>query len=361
MDPLTGTAAIVSAVGVACTAILVAVILMKHSSEKKVELPATIATLLGTGAAIGMSVLLIAQFAPGMALSAGIISEITPAAVGPTVGDGVVSYREGYVLAVTEDDYLIPKTAVSAATVYVSLDEPVPNASWPALVTDNTDTSGSILLTVPGITSGTVYVTAGKAASVATDLGYYPDVTTVPITGAQVISPSLVAGLELPKVGTPSWSLHENTNASDNGNDGLNVHVTGEDNIWIDVSSASGFVIRIKTDNAFHAIQDLRVLFVRGANWSALGATMSPVVTRTPSGVTVTTAGDPTLTTGVTGELQFIGDVTFGNYIEISFVVSCTATVDGVLATIYIDDLSGTYDVLGGTGVSEEKITIRSY
>ncbi len=342
MDPLTTTAAIISAVGVISAAILVTIALVKNVSTKPIKVSGPIVTILGAGAAIGMSVLLIANFAPGLATSAGITTAAPEALVGPTVVTTVQAAKEGYVIAAAEDDYLVPKTAVSAATVYVSLDQPVVNESWPALTSDNTSSTGSVLLTVPGVTSGTVYVTAGKTL-------YYPSVTTTAITGAQEISPSLVADLQLPKVGTLSWSISENTNA----------HKQGTENIYENATTAaSTFVLRIKTDNAFMALQDLRVLFVRGGSWTTMGAVMAPVVTRLPAGVTVATTGDITLTTGVTGEIQFTGDVTFGDYIEITFVTSSTTPTAGTMATIYIDDLSGTYDVLGGTGVSEQTIDI---
>ena len=342
MDPLTSTAAIISAAGVISAAILVTIALVKNVSEKKIKVSNSILSLLGAGTAIGMSVLLIANFSPGLAASAGITTGEAEAAIGPEVITIVQANKEGYVIAAVEDDYLVPKTAVSGATVYVSLDQPVANESWPALTSDNTSSTGSILLTVPGVTSGTVYVTAGKTA-------YYPTITTTAITGAQEIAPSLVADLQLPKIGSLSWTLTENTNA----------YMQGTENIYENATtSASTFILRIKTDNAFMALQDLRVLFVRGGAWTTMGAVMAPVVTRVPAGVTTTTTGDITLTTGVTGEIQFTGDVTFGSYIELTFVTSATTPTVGTMATIYIDDLSGTYDVLGGTGVSEQTISI---
>lgn len=295
--------------------------------------------------AIGISCLVIMAF---VAFIPQISDAFWEPEVAPAVDDlppeQITTEKKGYVIATVQDKYKIPSTMISAATVYVSQSEPISGGAWTTIVSDNTGSTGSVTLTVQGVISGNVYVTAGKT-------GYYPDYAMTSIPGAQVLDEAYAADLQPVKTGTLSWSLTDNSNAVKQGTENILENVT--------TSASAYFTLRIYTDNAYMALQNIRILVVRGDTWSSLGASMAPVVLDA-AGTSVSTSGDVTLTSEVSGQFSFVGDLTYGRMLEIKITTSTTSAVDGTLCKIYIDDLMGTKDILGGTGFSETVITIRT-
>lgn len=297
----------------------------------------------GVVAFAGVFVIASLALSPTIAGKLGV--DVTPAAEeeGPYVpGEQVTAYREGYVLAAVEDEYKVPKTVISGSTVYVSASQPVVGEAWPALGTENTDSSGSALVAVKGVTSGTVYVTAGAT-------GYYPDITTTSIPGAQVVNPALTANIRLSKVGTFKWSTVDRSDNVTPNPDNIEENLTE--------SLSHYFTLCIYTEDAYTALEDLRIMLIRGDDWSTLGASVAPVVVDA-AGCSITTTGDTTLSSQVTGSFLVNGDVTYGETLKIKFTTACTSAADGTIAKIYIDDLNGSKDVLGGSGITENVISI---
>lgn len=338
---LVESADIAVAAGVVATAAIVGLI-GRHLLIKREIVGEGVASLTAILAIIGISVAGIASFAPQTAESLQLITppELTPATVGPGELVVIQSDKEGYVLVSAVDDYKRPLDMLSGATIYVSLEQPVGDDVWIPIAEDNTSTIGATSVTVPGITEGTVYVSGGLT-------GYYPDVTTVTVTGAQTFAPQNTAGLELPQIGALSWSLIENTNGYTQGTENIVDNLT--------TSTSARYTIRFVCDNGYMAIQDLRILLVRGGAWDTIGASVTAIPVDDGDTLAIE-SGD--LVEDHTAELLFSGDLVFGQQIEVRIVIAADTAAAGTIATLIIDDLNGDFDVLGGTGISEQTITL---
>jgi len=293
----------------------------------------------------GMVIVAVSAFIPQ---TYGIFWEAPPeaAAVGPVVpGEIITPEKIGYVVANVNDAYKIPTTAIEDAEVHVSLDMPTSEGAWLSLVSENTASNGSCLLEVPGVTSGQVYVAAQKS-------GYYPAFTTTVIPGAQIISPSLSASIELAKIGSLKISLTDNSNASF---DESTLTITEN----VSTSTSAYFTLNIYTENAYTALRDLRIMLMRGDDWDTLDATIAPVVLDAAE-TSISTTGDVTLTSEVTGAYHCTGDVTYGEILQIKITTAVGSASAGTMFKIYIDDLDGSKDIFGGTGISENVITVKT-
>jgi len=266
-----------------------------------------------------------------------------PAAVPPGVPVVQITVgQKGYVLATVEDEYKIPRTLISGADVYVSTQQPVPRAAWIANAKDNTSSAGSVQVTVQGVTSGLVYVTAYKA-------GYYSDYATTTVPGPE--TPSVPAAVKLENVGSWSVSVTENS---------TNLTFDGENIVENTTTSTTGyFTLNIATSGAFTALKDIQLLEIRGDAYTARGAAIAPVVLK-DGGTIVSVIGDPTLSSAATGGYNFTGNLSYGQVIQIKVTVSVSSAGTGTLARIDLDDLLGSAGYLNETGVVLKTLYIKA-
>jgi len=310
----------------------------KISDKTKSEM---MKTLVQVGTAASVFIIGVSFFAPSVAQAIGLVAP-TPEEEVPTVPvEQIQSEKIGYVLASVEDKYQVPTTLLSDALVYVSLEEPEANDSWVAVAQDNTGSTGSVLVEVPGVTSGTVYVTAWKS-------GYYSDFTTTTVPGAQEMPTSdLMANIELTRIGSISVTMYDNSNAYLSGN-----------TIRVDNDATSAYItLDIVCDNVWMAIKDLKLLGIRGSAWSTRNVSLAPVII-SDADLEADEVGDPTLTNSTTGGWEFPGDLEFGKTLRIRFTISKDAgPTSEELFRVSLDDLLGLKGYVGETGISETTLT----
>lgn len=297
-------------------------------------------TLAQVGTAAAVFIVAVAFFAPSVAQAVGLTVPEEAPQVGPVV-EQITSEKKGYVLASVRDTYKIPTTLLSNATVYVSTLQPVANDSWIAVAQDNTGSTGSVLVEVPGVTSGTVYVTAYKS-------GYYSDYVTTTITGAQEMpSSNLIANVPLTKIGSLLVTQYDNSNA----------YLSGT-TVYVDNDATSAYItLDITCENVWSAIRDLRMLAIRGSAWSSLSVSMAPVII-SDADLSATSIDDPTLTNSTTGGYDFPGDLQFGKTLRVRFTISKTASATGQeLFRVSFNDLGGLEGYVGETGISEKTLS----
>jgi len=283
----------------------------------------------------------VAFFAPSIAQAVGLVAPVAEEEVGPVPGEQIMSEKEGYVLASVSDKYQQPTTLLADANVYVSLTQPVANDSWIYYAQDNTSSTGSVMITLPGVTSGTVWVTAYKT-------GYYSDFVTTQVPGAQVApTPDLVAGVQLTAVGSLSITQYDNSNASLSGT-----------TITVDNDATSAYItLDIVCENVWKAVRDLRLLAIRGSYWTTNSVSLAPVII-SDADMTPVTIDDPTLTNSTTGGYDLPGDLEFGKTLRIRFTISKSASATGQeLFRISLNDLGGLKGYVGETGISETTLT----
>lgn len=269
-----------------------------------------------------------------------------PEAAAPPTGPIVTpptAQAEGYVLASVKDTYKIPTDLLSSALVYVSQSVPVANDSWIAIAQENTSSAGSVLVEVPGVTSGTVYVTGYKS-------GYYSDYVATTIPGAQVMpSASQTAALTVSKIGDLEISQYDNNNCFLSGA-----------YIYVDNDATSAYItLDINVENVYCAIKDIRILEVRGDDFSTTNDSIAPVIISN-GGLAVSTFGDPTLTNATTGGWDLLGELQFGNTLRVKWTIATTTTQENqTLARISTDDLGGLEGYLGESGITENILYIQ--
>jgi hypothetical protein len=298
-------------------------------------------------ASVMIFALIAAQFSPQIGELFGI--RRAPEAVGPVVipPEYTVAERMGYVIASVEDAYRIPRTLLENASVYVSVTQPVAGSPWVAVAAGRTGASGSTMIQVPGVTSGMVYVTGYienyYAASVA---------TTIP--GAQVMpSPAQIASIRLPAIGTLSITVSENS--SNITYDPSTGYITENTTM----ATSGYFTLTLATSGAFTALRNLRLLEVRGDAFDTLGAAIAPVVVR-DGGTSPSASGDPTLSSAISGGWDFVGDLQYGQMIQIRYTVAVASAGQGTIARIHIDDLLGALGLAGEPGIEETVLYIRA-
>lgn len=343
---LDGAVIVISAI-----AAILAAVFLKEQIKKRTTWGPMAQTV--TQLAIGVSVLVIgvAMFAPSIATAIGLIPPEVPVEpeVGPVVEE-ISALKQGYVLASVRNTYKVPTTLIADATVYISLAQPVANDSWVAVAQDNTESTGSVLVTVSGVTSGTVYVTAYKA-------GYYSDYVATTVPGAQEMpTANLIANVPLTQTGTLLITQYDNSHAMFDG-----ISVIGVDN----AATSAYITLDFTCENVWMALKDIRMLGIRGAYWSTLTVSMSPVVISDADLVAVT-INDPTLTNSTTGGYDFPGDLQYARTLRIRFTISKSASagtdasVDEELFRVSLDDLGGLKGYVGESGVTETTLTFQT-
>lgn len=268
-----------------------------------------------------------------------------PAAAAPpgVPVDQITVGRTGYVLASVEDELTIPRTLIDNATIYVSTQQPVPRAAWTAVATDTTDASGSVVVTVRGLTSGMAYVTAYKS-------DYYSEFTTTVIPGPEVL-PTTPALIRLKKVG--GWEISIT-------NESANITFDGENLVENSTTATSGyFTLNIAPDTAFTALKNIRWLEIKGDDFATLGATIVPTILNN-GGTLPSITGDTTLSTAAVANIDFSGDLLYGQVIQVKVTVSVSAASTGTIARISLDDLLGSTGYLNETGAAETVLYIKA-
>lgn len=315
--------------------------LLGDQIKKRTKWGAMTKTLAQVGTAASVLIIGVAFFAPSIASAVGLI---TPAAEAPPVGpvvEQIQAAKQGYVLASVKNAYQMPTTLLADATVYVSLTQPVANNSWIAVAQDNTASTGSVLVTVQGVTSGTVYVTAYKS-------GYYSDFVATTIPGAQEMpTAALIANVPLVQTGSLLVTQYDNSSAS---------YSAGT--ITVDNDAESAYItLDFTCENVWMALKDLRMLGIRGTYWTTNAVVMAPVII-SDADLTAVTISDPTMTNSTTGGYDLPGNLTFGKTLRIRFTISKTASVTGQeLFRVSLDDLTGLKGYVGETGISETVLT----
>jgi hypothetical protein len=263
-----------------------------------------------------------------------------PAAAGPTVITQVGN--KGYVPVSVSDLLKIPATNIAGAEVYVSTSQPVAGASWIAAAQDNTGSNGSVTVTVPGVSSGLVYVTAYKP-------GFYSEFGTAIIPGPEIL-PSTATSIKLENVGDWSVTVTDNSNAVFDGENIIENSKT---------STTSYFTLNIATSEAFSALKNIRLQEIRGDAYSTLGAVISPIVLKDGECLP-SIQGDPTLTSASVGGYDFSGNLNYGQLIQVKFIVTVASAGTGTIARISLNDLLGSTGYLNETGVAEKLLYIKS-
>ncbi|GAI34080.1 unnamed protein product, partial [marine sediment metagenome] len=244
--------------------------------------------------AVGMicSGLLVAPIGMAIGLPWGVPPEPEPP-VGPEV------QNIGYVQVVVTDQYRIPETSVQDAIVQVTLEEPEPAKAIIEVKggLENTNTDGSAILGLEGVTSGTVWVVAHKS-------GYYADVESTAVPGAQVYPTSnLWARPELAKIGTLSLSVSDNTAVWDSTTNTITENLTA--------STAHYFTIELTVTAAYEALRDVQLAVIRGSDWENLGVSPLVVTVSDDADTSIETVGDITLSEDISAELNAVGDLDY--------------------------------------------------
>ena len=300
---------------------------------RKRDVPAVPRGLMDALAFAGVSILVAGMLVSPLGEALGI--RRPPAPTAPPYAPGPIVSNEGYVMAVVSD--AITKSPIEGATVSVLLSRPTPGETYLAVATGTTDASGAYFFRLPGLTTGTVYVLGKKD-------GYYSDVVSTTIPGAQVYpSESLWAKLSLAKVGFWSLSIENRT---------PNIELGEGDVIFIDPSSTDEqeFILIIRTPGEGTALKDLKIDMMRLPGWSGNVANWEVTVSDA-GGLTTSVSGD--LDTSVTQSITGSGLLKYGKTLKLTFKITLNEGVsDGTqLAYLSIDDLLGGKGYAGEEGV----------
>lgn len=266
-----------------------------------------------------------------------------PPAVAPPVGPEI--QNKGYVQAVVTDQYKIPETAIQNAVVQVTLKQPTAGAVIIDIASENTDTDGSALLSLEGVTSGTVWAIANKS-------GYYADVESTSVPGAQVYpDESLWAELTLAKVGTLSLSVSDNTAVWDSATNTITENLT--------TSTAHYFTLELTVTAAYEALRDMQLAFIRGSDWENLGVSPLVVTVADDADTSIETVGDITLSEDISAELNAVGDLDYSVTLKIKVKTNTTYAFDSKeVLRITINDLEGGTGYAGVTGITATEIKV---
>lgn len=261
----------------------------------------------------------------------------------PPVGPEVQNV--GYVQAVVADALKIPETAIQDARIQVTLEEPEKAKAIIDVAEENSDTDGSALISVDGVTSGTVWVVASKS-------GYYADVESTSIPGAQVYPTSnLWARPELAKIGTLSLDISDNTAEWDSTTNTITENLT--------TSTAHYFTLELTVTAAYEALRDMQLAFIRGSDWENLGVSPLVVTVADDADTNIGTVGDITLSVDISAELNAIGDLDYAVTLKIKVKTNTTYAFTGKeVLRITINDLEGGTGYAGVTGISATEIKV---
>jgi len=244
----------------------------------------------------------------------------------------------GYVFALVTDKYAYPETYIENASVGVSLQAPTPGGLFVPVAEGTTGANGTVLLQVSGLTSGQVYVMAQKS-------GYYSDVTSTVIPGAQVYPPeSLWAKIKLARIGSLQIDVE---NRAGNTYNAVTKQITEN----LTTAKTQEFIIEFSVPEVYTCVRNLQVVFIRGSDWATLQASPIVVSVVESGGLSVNTTGDISLNRDVSAYMTFSGDLTSEKTIKIKIRTS-TATADtGELLRIVVNDLNGGVGYAGETGI----------
>lgn len=292
--------------------------------------------------AVGMicSGLLVAPI--GLALGIRAPPEFEPP-VGPEV------QNVGYAQAVVTDQYRIPTTPIQNAIVQATLQRPMPGMAIIEVTSENSNTDGSALLKLDGVTSGTIWVIAHKPL-------YYSDVEETSIPGAQVYpSEALWAMPELAKIGTLSLDVTDlSTGATwDSATNTITENLT--------TSTAHYFTIELTVTAAYEALRDMQVTSIRGSDWENLGASPLVVTVADDADTVINTVGDITLSADISADLNAVGDLDYSVVLKIKVKTNTAYAFDGKeLLRITINDLGAGIGYAGDIGISATEIRVQT-
>ncbi len=323
-------------------AVMVGAWLFKRLEEKPYEAGVGIRSIVGVITTLGIGLiisgLLVAPI--GQAVGLRVPPEVPPPVV-PEV------QNVGYVQVVVIDQYKIPETAIQSARIQVTLSEPEKAKAIIDVAEDNSNTDGSALISVDGITSGTVWVVASKS-------GYYADVESTSIPGAQVYPTSnLWAEPELAKVGTLSLTVTDNTAVWDSTTNTITENLT--------TSLAHYWTLNLTVTTSYEALRDMQLAFIRGSDWENLG--VSPIVVSVvdDADTSIATVGDITLSVDISAELNAIGDLDYSVTLKIKVKTNATYAFTGKeVLRIVINDIEGGVGYAGVTGISAVEIKVQT-
>lgn len=268
-----------------------------------------------------------------------------PPEVAPPVGPEVQNV--GYAQAVVTDQYMIPTTPIQDAIVQATLQTPMPGQAIIEVTSENSNTDGSALLKLDGVTSGAIWVVAHKS-------GYYTDVEQTSIPGAQVYpSEALWATPELAKIGTLSLDISDNSAEWDSSTNTITENLT--------TTNAHYFTIELTVSAAYEALRDMQVAFIRGSDWDNLGASPLVVTVVDDAGTAIGTVGDITLSADISADLNAVGDLDYSVVLKIK-VRTNTAhdSGDKELLRIMINDLGAGVGYAGDVGIDPTEIRVKT-
>ena len=299
---------------------------------RKRDIPAVPRGLVDALSFVGVSILVAGMLVAPLGEALGIRRPApTPT---PAPSPGPIVSNEGYVMAVVNN--AITKEAIEGAKVSVLLSKPTAGESYLSVASDETDANGTCFFRLPGLTTGTVYVMGEME-------GYYSDVTSTTIPGAQVYpQESLWAKLSLAEIGTLDGSMENRT---------PNIALV-EDTIFVDFSSTDEqeFVLTIRTTVPNTALKDLKIDMMRLPGWS--GNVVSwDVSVSDAGGLSTSVSGD--LDTSVTQSITGTGLLKYGKTLKLTVKITLDEGVeDGTqLAYLSVDDLLGGKGYAGEEGV----------
>lgn len=249
-----------------------------------------------------------------------------------------------------------PQTAISDASIKYYDTEPQAGVGQVALYTDNTDSSGSFMTEVKESEGTLLWATASKS-------NYYAekDSGTTGESGSGATNLNFNNyGNGLTKIGTFSDRL-TNLEPSDN------IQLSGNEiQIENDANTTFTFNLVIETSASETAIRDLYAEMEEGSAYDNEGVEMEVITVEDPDYGTLSASkvgGQYVWDSNSTEtQIQFDGDLQYRKDIVIRFTIeSDDATVGTVVSFDDLDDLSGGVGLEGGTGISTQTLSIKTY